>query len=554
MYKSTGSKLVTAIITKAADVVMQNDRNKYKEIFDYILEFCSVNDIIIGASTNMNGIYMLLDYPLTKDSFVLDVFTNNSKTVSIKLANSIYEKYKGKFDINKPNLETLIDDYASGLYMKTVMHGMKYEIYVNNRLMVTIHGLDDPKHDIMKMMPTIKHKFQGINLLFMHSSILLIEIYRKLYLPYSYLDKSAIKYDKLLEIENKLIRKLNFGSITGGGNEEPDFTEESITNINEQLDKFGIYKAGVDDDDNDVVDNVNMCSEKETDCVQTVPCEDCNDSNTGILSLISDRIETVGSSEQSSSEQSSEDIAECNMGEEDYSKYIGGSESGNDGQVLWKATIIDIIFGSVLKNSSYIIVGDYANDTADTSARLQYITNIHIDAHIEIINNAVKAKYPNTNIRYVINNAYVPIDFRLKKISIYMTDMTGTKISMFDVYTSTQYETVPYTTSAGLKYGIPIVLLRFRFIDLWLLTLISDIQTINAKYIAMKKKTVIEDIIDIRNSLIGLSPDKILPPISAKSFIGTFTNEDLERRKMSTGFTKNYYPILNQQSSSQSSN
>lgn len=142
----------------------------------------------------------------------------------------------------------------------------------------------------------------------------------------------------------------------------------------------------------------------------------------------------------------------------------------------------------ILQNLSlnYVLIGDYAIKYLGGKVppgRLQIIASDNIDDINKAIERIIRNKKVTLiNIKYSLN---LLNDFQLTKFTIYISD--GKRQSaLIDVFNSTQYELIPYIIESreNKKVAIPWVILRFLFIDNWILSLVRKLELRNGSDIA----------------------------------------------------------------------
>lgn len=132
------------------------------------------------------------------------------------------------------------------------------------------------------------------------------------------------------------------------------------------------------------------------------------------------------------------------------------------------AQYVDIL--KELMQIPYIIIGiNSVNDNiTDTSERIQCISD-DPDAY-----SLVKKLLPDQYITQKSHKLQLPIDFRLKRITLYTTAIRHgkpTDLPIIDIFNSATYELIPYHIKNDMKIGHPYVVLKFLYIDLWILKL-----------------------------------------------------------------------------------
>lgn len=147
---------------------------------------------------------------------------------------------------------------------------------------------------------------------------------------------------------------------------------------------------------------------------------------------------------------------------------------------------IKSLFVRFLHNTTYVLIGEWAYNLYNKKS-------ISSDANISIISeNDVSVDYANISsfmksltmygIYYKKRKLYIPKDRRLIKHTFYIKFNDGINASdkpFLDIYNSASYELIPYTqhtiNDINVKIANTYVLLRFLYIDLWLINLVDNL-------------------------------------------------------------------------------
>jgi len=201
-----------------------------------------------------------------------------------------------------------------------------------------------------------------------------------------------------------------------------------------------------------------------------------------------------------------------------------------------------VLIDKMIKGSDYVVVGDYAAQlygAAPKMLRLQILISSPIDEFIEVLRRHIAAAYPNMGaVVYVKYSVCLPTDFQIEKYTIYINRDDG-KDSLLDIYNSPAYEVIPYRIEDGVKYGNPYVVLRFRFIELWILKLIANIDENSAKFLGAKMVELISTIADIREYIARADPEDLF---QLNNYVGIYRDEDVAKKKLLQRFPL-YYPF-----------
>lgn len=193
------------------------------------------------------------------------------------------------------------------------------------------------------------------------------------------------------------------------------------------------------------------------------------------------------------------------------------------------------------QGTATVLVGDYAltyyDYPAPQSPRVQFITDVPIDDLVVALEREIKRKvstlanYRVTYVRYALN---IPTDFQIIKHTLYLsTGKEQTPIA--DTFNCTEFELIPYTLAKfdealNIRIGNPWVLLRFRFIDIWVLKLISSLDKNSAKFLRAKVLALLDSISALRRHVIETlktAPDLLF---QLNDYAGVYINE-IEAKK-----------------------
>lgn len=486
MYQTVNP--VELLIEKSAEYVIKNDRMRYSKYFIVAEKFIKENDIIIGGVTGLN---ILTGESLSKDSFYYELFTTSAFKKAKRLTDLMY-------DIDK-NIVISLD---------TIIMNREYRLNIDTRTLFSIYSLDHPKHDLQSAIKTelIKGYFTDYKLRIVGPRLFLTDTYRKLYSPYPFDVDNYLKYPILYEREKKMFSMLNFDDSKSGGFDDPtdDPTDDTIEGGIEIFNKIS-YEHKL------LLGTIN--SKGSEDHVGGYDYDDYPDY----------------------------DLSESN----DDSEYIlGGAKSVPDD---WKQVFEEFIIKNMISNSDYVIIGDMAmNISIKSSKRLQIISPEDIDKIIEKIKSLLSSevKYNAIDVTYNKHDPNIPFDFRLKKYVVHITNDLGDKISIMDVFNSSQYELIPYEQHGDVKIGSPWVLIRFKFIDLWMMDLIERLNQDVGNFSSRRINDIKKQIIEMRAVIEDYMETDQKKLFKTSPYIGVYTNEFIAKKKLlKTGFQlPKYYP------------
>jgi hypothetical protein len=148
-----------------------------------------------------------------------------------------------------------------------------------------------------------------------------------------------------------------------------------------------------------------------------------------------------------------------------------------------RAVADEICLRTVLKDRRIVLVGDYAAARLGIGrgTRLQILTDIPIEELTAMFSRALSAerdqlrrvKVSHERTVFVKYNLNIPSDFQITKHTIYA--VKGEQIALADVFNSPTYELIPFSVVDKLQIAAPFVLLRFIYIDIWVVKLITSL-------------------------------------------------------------------------------
>lgn len=234
----------------------------------------------------------------------------------------------------------------------------------------------------------------------------------------------------------------------------------------------------------------------------------------------------------------------------DVIKKSGGGKERFDGRLLYddiqrlKYLVLTEFCGKFVKN--YVVIGHWGFDiftanSEDKSIRgspekLQVITSMSIENSIEDITRFLSL-YTNAKITHKKQDLHIPNDFRTMRYTVYLgvpgKDGKVTNRAFMDVFDCGTFELIPYvslsvdteknekfqaiskskltkskfgraepTFKSGIyvRIGNPFVLLRFLFIDMWIIKIIHAMGFINDDQLEQKIRGIKTVAKKIRNS------------------------------------------------------
>ena len=221
---------------------------------------------------------------------------------------------------------------------------------------------------------------------------------------------------------------------------------------------------------------------------------------------------------------------------------IGNAILKNDFKILTK----------FLPNTNHILIGDYAIDytlgktpniehsaeiETDIPRRLQIITDMELEHLISAV-----GKILEVSLSYQEHTVNLPQDFQLTKHTIYAKTLQGGLISVMDVFNSVSYELLPYKLQGGIKLGNICVLIRFKLIDMWSQHIISSFK--NNEMLQQLMARIETQIVDLREKFYVMleKPETIF---QIANYAGKFQDEKISKKQIreenDKKFTQQYF-------------
>jgi hypothetical protein len=197
-----------------------------------------------------------------------------------------------------------------------------------------------------------------------------------------------------------------------------------------------------------------------------------------------------------------------------------------------------------------VLIGEFALVSLGLSStqpiRVQLISDDTIEnirlAVVRLLENDFRnvhiASHEVTYIEYPLN---LPNDFQITKHTIYI-DNGKDKLPILDVFNSTCYELIPYSEAKAdgkpVKIANPWVIMRFLFIDIWILKLVTALGT--------KMTDKISHLLTQAASLRKHIYDDLPATFQLNNYAGVYTNEAVAKKKMIKDVGQKfptYYPV-----------
>jgi hypothetical protein len=207
---------------------------------------------------------------------------------------------------------------------------------------------------------------------------------------------------------------------------------------------------------------------------------------------------------------------------------------------ITKSFIDEILISGFIKSVNGIIIGDYALNALgleQSPSRIQIISDRNMDEvvkSVEVSLGQTKKNIKDIKIKYIKYPLNIPSDFQITKHTVYLVNQE--QIPIMDVFNCTQYELIPYTIGSGDYKGMfianPWVLLRFKFIDLWVLKIILNLGTDNPEFIRKRSHNIIDSVEKLRNYVHKMIKENPLDIFQLTNYAGVYTNELVAKKKL----------------------
>lgn len=137
-------------------------------------------------------------------------------------------------------------------------------------------------------------------------------------------------------------------------------------------------------------------------------------------------------------------------------------------------------------------------------------------------------------------NLFIPKDFRLEKYTYYMEFKTQTGLvdkPFLDFYNCANFDCIPYFNLHGYKIANFYVILRFLFIDLWIIKVVNQVGGINEAAMKSKQLTIWKIITQIQHLIDTGKYDSV----QFENFAGVFRKYTTDK-KLTALNSKMFYP------------
>lgn len=197
------------------------------------------------------------------------------------------------------------------------------------------------------------------------------------------------------------------------------------------------------------------------------------------------------------------------------------------------------------KDNKFVLLGPWARDWQlhgdNICAGVEKIQIVGIVKPEELrsLLQAYISSIQTATITYREQELYIPKDFRTTRYTYYMKfkDERGyTEKPFLDLFNSADFELVPYFINNGIAIAHKLFVLRFLFIDLWIVRRIKDMGLLNAE-------TVTKKIDHLWNNILYF---RALEYKEEPLFIGTYKDFNVDKKLNTLGvkIPYPYYPEI----------
>ena len=185
-------------------------------------------------------------------------------------------------------------------------------------------------------------------------------------------------------------------------------------------------------------------------------------------------------------------------------------------------------------DNPYVLLGTWAynwmisgEDICANKDKVQIMSTMNSNEFLKVIRdyvNKILTGNKSVTITMKSQDLYIPKDFRTVRYTYYMTSKThhGTVDKPFlDLFNCANFEVIPYDNINGIQIASKWVLLRFMFIDVWIVRFIKNIGALD-EHTLENKLSLMWKIIDYFRSM---SESTI-----KEQYIGTYINYDVAKK------------------------
>lgn len=231
---------------------------------------------------------------------------------------------------------------------------------------------------------------------------------------------------------------------------------------------------------------------------------------------------------------------------------LGGNTDLQPSLKLKESLIISLLQHFVSDNMNIALIGEYAAKffikNNPKSCVLKVISGpVNLEKQISTIRDIVSKTIGNKPVTYKIQNVGILQDHRLRRVIVYVDN----KEIMY-IYNSGEYELIPVNRISNGSNNIAIanlyVILRFLFIDIWLIRRVLSMGKIDKKFAKIKLNQSL-NLIGILHKKMDKSEAKVfnLIPKTSQDYIGQVRDENIDQKIFLQKTKKRYYDYFPQE-------
>jgi hypothetical protein len=226
-------------------------------------------------------------------------------------------------------------------------------------------------------------------------------------------------------------------------------------------------------------------------------------------------------------------------------KGILGSNCKDQRKQLLEAVKIDICTKWIMSNEKKsILIGAWAHDWIKLTRsgicanveKIQIISEMNSEEVLISLNKYMKSIGVKFNVTMREQELHIPKDFRTNRYTYYVnvdSEKGVTEKPFLDLFNCADFEIIPYYNIDRMYIGYKYVILRFLFIDLWIIRVIKTLGLLTQE-ILNKKLIYIWDLIEFFRQLDVFDDFK---------FIGVYVDAIIDK-KINTLSEKSHYPYF----------
>jgi len=161
---------------------------------------------------------------------------------------------------------------------------------------------------------------------------------------------------------------------------------------------------------------------------------------------------------------------------------------------------VQIVLKFIKKNGPMLLIGSWAKDwilhrenICASPEKIQLIAQIEPKELLDKLYAFIQ-KATNMEITFREQDLHIPKDFRISRYTFYASFSDGKgnvhEKPFLDLFNCANFEVIPYVNIHGICIAHKWVLMRFLFVDLWIIRLIKSLNLISGNVLQIKLKTI----------------------------------------------------------------